>query len=826
MFKTSAGTYRELETNNMVGFKSKPTVRSSPILTKKREINNITFDSNIIEDIFIYPKKVTVNGTVYKESFSRTLNDDEYFYDNFRSQLIFNNVVSKVLIEYHENPIIKGDITLALGFPILGASLTRNWQEHATGSISLAVPLEGLQAHLDTLRDGREFEWLGVPLAIGSISINQTPELSKIGLLELTIQVEGKWINYIKPAQYTDSTNLFGITTLQQIAQRNGAVLEFPIYPVVIPRDSFLEAFDWFNLLEGIGKTNKQFVYLSDNSAIKLKNINLNPTKIISNPIDAVKVTQNKSYEFHGKLTPQNLLTARDNAENYTQDLRVYDKIYYPYGNTKYPYVFDNVKISSDIFLYEDGRVQNEILQYLNFTDFKYRSREKRKVTRGSRECPNFVTGKVRDLSVASDITGYTQSYIETVTIDDKPSTDLEELWGFLVNSDDVGKNLRSKWSLISSVTTIHNYNSLGYYLGYTKQGFKKERYEIEDPKNPKNLTDQNRKLYQWTGLPVKEDYFIILASFDNYYIVDDEGKYVIENDSITFDKTYIKPLFVIGERKSSSSIELIDNPKNKNFKLTKGSEKVNLKQVIPFSVSNTPYYISPSSYSQMELQELRDKEGYTTTEINFSSEGGQFNTSIVEDSGTFVKGQPPIAAVLPPLYSKTQTIDEEKLKPPILSNFFKAIVVKNKDYNGDNRGRSLSYPEASTLDDVKKSVYTDWLFNNIKNGVTVSFTIQGLYNGFEGESIILNTDNILYRGVILSIQYNVKTNLESFEINNLDSETEIKMGLLPEDIPEDLIDFVLIRKPSFFNFGDPIYVGGSFSANSIVFSNSRYSLS
>jgi hypothetical protein len=824
MIKTTVGIYNKNKLKNLVGIKLKSTSINSPIKTKNIKINLLNTSFNVINDVFMYPYKIIVNGIKFKESLSRTLNDDEYYYDNFNHQIIFNNSVNNVLIEYKGNSLITGDCMPVLGYPVIGASLTRSWQEQPSGSITLAVPLEGLQGHLAALQPGLEFEWLGVGLAIGSISINQSPQLTKLNILELTLQVEGKWSNYLKPCQYTDSSNSFGITTLQQIAQRNGAILEFPTWPIVIPRDNYLESFDWSSILDGIGKIDQKYVYWSDYNAIKLKNIDLNPTKIIFNPIDSIKITQNKSYEYHSLINNQNLLEIKEGAENYTEDIRVFDKIYYPYKKENYPFVFDKVKISSNVFLYEDGRLQNEILQYLNFTTFKYRSRDTRTVKKGSRAVPSFATGKVRDLSVAADITGYTQPYNEITTLDEKPYIEIDELWGFLVNSDDVGQSLSSKWSIISSVITIHKYDNLGYYLGYNKLGFRKERYDIEDPKSPKTLNNTNRKYYQWSSLPVNESYEITLAPFNKYYITDNTQEYFIENDIVIYDKTYIEPYFVINEKNISVSIEIIDNPRKPRFKLTKGTEKINIKQVIPFSATQMPYFISPSSYSKMELDELKDKEGYTTTEVNFSSEGGQFNTSIIEDSGTFHKGQPSVAASLPTQFTKMPVIDEEKLKPPLLSDFYKAIIVKNKDYKSDSRGKSLSYPEASTLDDVKQSLYTDWIINNVKNGIIVSFEIQGLYDGYEGESIILNSDNILYKGIILSIQYNIENNFNSFEINNLDSKTEIKIGLIPEDKVEDLIDIILVNKNSIITVSSPLYLSNPFDFNSIVLTNSRYS--
>jgi hypothetical protein len=711
-----------------------------------------------------------------------------------------------------------------LGYPIIGASLSREWLSQPSGSITLAVSSERLQDALLSLRSGTEFVWLGVGLRIVSSSIVQNPRLASLGLVALNLSLAGKWSGYIKPAQYKSQGDSRLIVTLQEIAARNGAILEFPIYPIVVPRGNFNGSYNWSNDLEGISKSEFKYVYWSDSNAIKLKDFNLSPTKTITD-IFNVNVNNPEAYEYHQNLNNLNNITLRQ-VEDYNTEINSLDKFIYPYEQV---FVFDKCEISSNIFFYEDGRVQNEFLQYLEGNIyFKLQPRERRTNKSGSRDIPMFASGSIKDLSVANDITGYTSTYTETITEDENPIEDREELWGFLVNSDNLGDSIASAWGIISQTTTTHSYNKLGYYTGFKKTGFKKERYRTEDPKKPKTLnntenSNNNRTLYEWQELPVREEHIISLELMSKYYLQDNNEGFVFDKDgNVLSDLSYVPPYFVINEVKFSSSFQLQENPNTANAVFTKGSESIEIKEIKPFSSSNNLYFSNPSSYSTSELEALKEKEGYYINETKFSSEGGQYSTSIKIQDNKFVKGKPSIAAKLPTQYSQSSTIVEEKYKPPILNKFFRAIVVKDIDYNGDNRGNTLSYPQASTLDDVKRSTEYDWFVNNVKNGTSVEFSIQGLYQGYEGECIKVISGNIIFIGIILSIKYDIKISPESFNINNLDSRTQIKIGLLPDN-PKDKIQFDFVPTGNSISFGSPTTISPPFSQ--ITFAQSRYSI-
>lgn len=828
MITTLTGIYKKSDIQNSNGIRINSTDINSPIRTGFKKLNTINqIASNTINDIFLYPKNIIVNGIKYTESLSRTFTDNnQYFYDALSNQILFPQPVRNVVIDYYFNNLIEGDIDLALGYPILDAKLGRGWMEQPTGSITLAVPLEGLESHLERLRPGTEFLWLGVGLVIISLSVTHNSQFTSLGLLSVILQLSGKWSGYLKPSQYTDNrSNNIRLTTLQQLAERNKAVLEFPTYPIVIPKDKTAESFDWASILDNVAKNSYQYVYWSDSNAIKLKDIETESTDTIIDPIDSVKVNQPNSYEFHADYQLRNIFNYNSGAESYTTLLNQYDKIYYPYTLT--PFIYDKVKITSNIYFYPDGRVKNDLLQYITGVNFKYRNRQQLTIVSGSRNLPFFAIGKVKDLSIAPDITGYTQTYKVITTLDEKPTREIEEVWGFLVNSDNKDQSLSSTWSMISYTVTTHQYNGLGYYLGYRKSGWKMERFDQEDPKNPETLNEETRKIFSWTKIPFSETYSITLAPFYKYYLSTNslEGFYEDNEGFYRSDPSFIEPMFVISEVKITNSIEVEDNPDNEGYKITKGIETINIKEVKPYSPVNLPYYSSPSNYSTDELKELTDKEGYYLLEQNHSSEGGQFNTSISSNNGEFISGKPSIAASLPPVIEKSQVTLEDKYKPPLLSKFFKSIIVTENDYNGDNRGKTISYPEASTLDDIKNCLAHDWIVNNVKNGITVEFTIQGIYKGYEGQCITLIADNIFYKGIILSINYDLKTSIESFRIKNLDSKTQIKIGLIPENNPFNSYNIKFIRNNS-VKLTKILYTGSPFESSALLGSRlGRYSL-
>ncbi len=811
MLTTLTGIYQKSDNVNSIGIISNPVTINSPVLSKNINIDSIVIseNTNTISEVNIYPSIVTINGIDYKESLTRNVNVNEYFYDNINREIIVSSILpvgSNVTISYYQNPIVESDIELLLGFPVLGARLSREWMDQPSGSITLAVPLKGLEEHLEALEPGSEFNWLGIGLVITSLSITHNPEFTKLGLLSVTLQLSGKWSTYLKPSQYASDKNT-QITTIQEIAQRNGAVLEFPVYPVVVPRGKSTDSFDWASVLDNIAKTKYQYVYWSDSGSIKIRDIKTTSELNIVNPVGDIKVSQNSSYENHAQYQLKNDFVINDNGENYTTSLNTLDKIYYPYN--KVPFIFDKATITSNIYYYSDGRVRNDYLEYLNGFTFKPGNRRIVKSITGSRSVPNFATGRVKDISIAPDITGYTQTYKETSTIDEKPFSELEETYGFLVNSDNINSTISSTWSIISQTVTTHIYDGLGYYLGYKKQGYKKERFSREDPKSPLTLNNEpDKTLYEWSTLPFTEVYSITLAPFYRYYIDTNAlaGYYSID-DIYYPDPSFVEPYFSIYESKVTNSIVSIDNPENKNIKLTKGTETVNIKEIIPQSSISLPYAVSSSTFTQSYLQELLDKEGYFVHEQNFSSEGGQFNSSISSDSSEFISSKPSVAASLPPLLTKSETIIEENQKPPLLSKFYKSIIVRDAGYTGDSRGKTLSYPEASTLDEVKNCLYSDWITNNVRNGVTVDFTIQGLFNGYEGQCITLLADNIFYKGIVLSISYEIATSIESYQIKNLDSKTQIKIGLVPKDDPKNVVQIDFIKNNT-VNTGKILYLG------------------
>jgi hypothetical protein len=233
-----------------------------------------------------------------------------------------------------------------------------------------------------------------------------------------------------------------------------------------------------------------------------------------------------------------------------------------------------------------------------------------------------------------------------------------------------------------------------------------------------------------------------------------------------------------------------------------------------------SPEYTNTATLSARQKQSIEDKEGYIQYDNNYSAEGSQFNFSIQTESDSWIKGRPSVATHLPPVFESSTVEIEQAQKPILISQLYDLITITDDDYVGQTRG-TIAYNQARTLDEVKNSAYADWTINNIEKGISVNLTVLGLADLEEGDLIEFELLNIIYQGIVKTIQYTVKILENSDKIKNLQSTTALTVGLLPERKAQDVVKFNLLRKHS-YSISSTYYRGSRLGAVAGGIGNNR----
>jgi hypothetical protein len=429
---------------------------------------------------------------------------------------------------------------------------------------------------------------------------------------------------------------------------------------------------------------------------------------------------------------------------------------------------------------------------------------------------PDWASGSVKSLTASSDITGYTQTYSYSTTIDGQPESELEEVWGFKIPYTGLKQSAGQYWGIIEQSQKSYVYNGLGYLTGYQKTGFKSLRFTVPDAttKAPA-ASPANDTRYTYSNVPVVGWGYYDLDAIDKYYPIDGiKGVIVNADGTVTADPTYIPEYFVKSERREEFGIEVAQNPDGADKPdLTKGKEYV-YNRTVKITDNGLGGASLQGFVTTAQLNEIRENERYREDFTEYSAEGSNFD-GVSQNSGyQEFQGRPPTAPSLPPLYKAQDLVQQQLEVYDLVGKNYQAILIRDVDYNGATGG-SISYPEARTIGQAQISAQTDWLLRNIRQGVQVSFTLPGTVAIAEGDKVWAAFNGRSYLGWVVSVSIagTIVPNSTGSTFN-----TEITIGCPPLINPATQVQFNFIPKDTITQFGQ----GGQGSSGFSVTSHAR----
>lgn len=710
---------------------------------------------------------------------------------------------------------------LVIQFPdivVESFSLNRGLGEQPTCSFQLAVPIARYDTTIAEYQPGRRLNIAGIGFAVSTITVTQASVSETLRVSLITVNCVGQWFQHLTPQPYNLVTDRNpSVTSLQAIAAYGGASLLFPIAPVVVPRRTAIsESYDWASTLDGHALYNRGVVYWSNPNAIDIK-----PIRYADPPqwyfgeeevIGAVNISYPEPYLW--QATRNNVAQPADTplSSVVAGVPSLPDPGNIQPANLGQPaFRFTNNPLTGDYFASEAQYLDYTFLTALgSSTSFIPRSRVRLSSSSGSRAMPDWASGTVKSLSASSDITGYTQTYSYSTTIDGQPEYELNEIWGFKIPASGLKQSASSYWSIIERDEKTYVYGVYDYLTGYQKSGFKSLRFTVPDPTAaPPANNAANTTKYSYSDVPVTGWGYYQLEPHDKYYPSEGPKGVIINADNtVTADPTYVPEYFVKSERREEFGIEIAQNPAGANKpELTKGKEYV-YNRTVKITDNGLGGASLTGFVTTTQLNEIKEAQRYREDFTEYSAEGAGFD-GVSQNSGyQEYQGQPPVAPGLPSLYKAQDLVQQQLEVYDLVSKNYQAILVRDADYNGATGG-SISYPEARTIGQAQISAQTDWLIKNIRQGVQVSFTLPGTVAIAEGDKCWVAFNGRSYLGwvVNVSIGGQVVPNSIGSTFN-----TDVTIGCPPILDPATQVQFTFIPK-------DQITVLGSGNQGSTGFS-------
>lgn len=737
----------------------------------------------------------------------------------------------------------------ALGkYHCLSISISRQWAEQPSASVSFRVPVTLRAAVLENLRPGHTTQILDIGLQVSNLSLREIPaSKSNVREVEVNVEFEGSWSGeklraqpYLDPSDaqlspvnyaigYSDQVLLNGpqtpaTTTLQRIASRSGTPLLFPETQVNVPRTGFNELMDWASELTSIAERAESFVYWSSPSGIQLtpwesvQTHTISESQILSEisarvPRAARDLPGTALASFRWQtigVGPATSQVPRLNPTTYTAE-GPYRKIFEWEGAKVEVASGTLFRAESEGSLYQLGN-EVETSNPDTRTRWRRRNRAQEVVESGSSDVPLWAIN-LKETTVNFDVTGYTQSKVRTWTLDGSPVREQVSVYGFAFTAkdlEDAGGSLPASdyWIQIESKdTTYYRDTGTGYYLGYDTRGWRKTRYAQENSKDPETLTAEGPELdlFGFVTLPFTESQGLVLAQLSDYYqtdsfqdysfAVDDQGNQVLQQDP-----NYTEPMFVILEETTSFAAELVPNPVDEELPpLVAGRESVTTRTVKPRTTYQSRANLDLTALTGQDIEDQSQNEFYIEVVNNYSSEGAGFDGVAQDDSTTFQQGRPGEAERLPPQY--TQQSDSQRDQAIVTNSYH----LFSQGYDDTPRG-TASFGSV-TEETLRKAARSQLYLNNLSRGYSESFSVVFSPQIKEGDKINLFVNGVYRKRRVQSVSHEIKID---GSINLRASQTQLSLVRDP-GYPDPVFDVFLrpdVKPQASFRLFRPHYAG------------------
>ena len=436
------------------------------------------------------------------------------------------------------NLVVPNILDALKGLPITGKF---NWslsiEQHPSGSLQLAVDRPHVNQVRDRLKKGTELEVLGIGFSVSNIQ----EKLEIEGYYTISVSLTGKWA---KP-QYSDPAFLNVYRRPQRLSNEPQIDSECGIAPTLVPGLS--QRPRWVSIPTLASRVGVNFQPTRGSSNVGNALRNLSGAWVIEvppdSPIYAAQVwNANVSqiarihssvidWNHVGKVTTQ----AIDSGKHWNYQVESLNITYQ--GDTRnspnykgYAAEFKNAELTGN-FLGSQVIINTDRRKSLALP--KWKPRTPKRVTLRSGDLtyasPPSTVKFIRTMSQNFDASGDTKTLHITTTIDGQPFEEIEYIYGFRFQAEDVFTYAlivnvgvyyaqpQDFWGVVSYKKKIYRYDPrYGFPLGYVTTGwkylrFKQESDELEtlklfDPNDP--IDKLSRDLYGFERVPIVERLF------------------------------------------------------------------------------------------------------------------------------------------------------------------------------------------------------------------------------------------------------------------------------------------------------------------------------
>lgn len=592
---------------------------------------------------------------------------------------------------------------ILMSLPIEGEiSVTRIFEGQPSGQFVFQVKVADLDAVMQALRTGTEFDFYGMGMRINSLSVLEVPATQNPARVAvITANLGGKWENCLEEITWFEDLACDGLqldrpffTTVQALAKRAGATLVAPEMSVYIPRDiGSDDLVSWETEFTERVRLNRCFGFWSDGTAVRAKGIDAvkvwhyTEGQILGPVTTTIERDTRPGQPFVGTFNPPPINL---NAALPTTPQALPAPVLRAEAPIGLFMEYTGSKLAGDLYFTPAEAQRAEQIQGIQDLNLpkKWKRRQILALTSTQGDSSPPYTTNPKHLSNNADMTGQTKTVVTTRTEDGQTMSELSEIYGYEI----VG-NQTPVWRVVEHRKTTHRYDgSTGYYLGSLTQGWKRLRFKTENPESPESVDAEGEELalYTYKTVPLQEAHSFVLAQFRDYYIGSNLAgqsmyRYCTPDGvrAITVpDPTYVEPMFVLQEYKESISHETAPNPnsteENPLPDLISGQETRYRRTVVPYSTNSGPYFSSEGNYTAEELEQKREREFYTEYITEFSAQDAQYVNSLENTSVTHNLGRPSEAQRMPPRYREDKTPPEgDGPAPQKISSKYEGVYLR-----------------------------------------------------------------------------------------------------------------------------------------------------
>jgi hypothetical protein len=671
------------------------------------------------------------------------------------------------------------------GLPITGKF---NWslsiEQHPSGSLQLAVDRPHVNQVRDRLKKGTELEVLGIGFSVSNIQ----EKLEVEGYYTVSVSLTGKWA---KP-QYNDPAFLHTPRrrNSQQLNNEPQIDSECGVAPNSIP--PLRQRPRWVSIPELASRVGVMFQPTrgATNVGTTTSLRNLSGAWVVEVPpdtprdaarawsADVVQIARLHGsildWSHAGKVTTQAIEAGR--LWNYqVESLNTTyqgDTLHSP-NHKGYAAEFKNAQLTGT-FVAENLIINSDRRKGL--PQAKWKPRTPKKVTLRSGDLtyasPPSTVKFIRTMSQNFDASGDTKTLHITTTIDGQPFEEIEYIYGFRFQAEDVFTfdlivnagvyytEPKDFWGVVSYKKKVYRYDKrYGFPLGHVTKGwkylrFKQESDELETLKlfDPNDPIDQlSRDLYVFEKVPIVERSLINNVAFRDYYAdAEEQSAWVpykhcnpdgTSETRYVIDPTWAPTCFAIGDLTYSSCFNVKPNPDlipgeiyeyaindipPKPFVIA-GDESITKKSIRLRPARPAGINIPPLTADQSAI--LFDR--FTERNLQDSATNNYNNKAVIE-SFAENEGRPSPVSRKPSLLEKVDPSQDQANKTSTLNSTTHQSIrftVCTPGYTwSDPVNGSVSNGQAHTLDFAFTAVKTDLRLQDMQQSVQHSFDVP--FNG------------------------------------------------------------------------------------------------